>query len=74
MDSVSVRSQSYQTHPPTHPPTQASCLQEEETAMRVDELQTRERTQKLDLQRFKTESENLQLKSVTSTNTLALAL
>ncbi|CAI8025583.1 Macoilin [Geodia barretti] len=41
---------------------QASCLQEEETATRVDELQTKEKTQRMELHRFKTESENLQLK------------
>ena len=41
---------------------QASCLQEEETSLRVDELTSKEKTQRLELQRFKIESENLQLK------------
>ena len=41
---------------------QASCLQEEETTLRVDELTMKEKSQKLELQRFKAESENLQLK------------
>ncbi len=41
---------------------QASCLQEEETSSRVDQLVGLEKVHKQELQRLKNENENLQNK------------
>ena len=41
---------------------QASCLQEEETSLRVDQLMALEKSHKAELQRLRAESENLQHK------------
>lgn len=43
-------------------PIQASCLQEEESSSRVDQLVSLERSRKNDLHRLRTESDNLQNK------------
>ena len=43
-------------------PIQASCLQEEESSSRVDQLVSLERSRKSDLHRLRTESDNLQNK------------
>lgn len=47
-----------------YPLLQASCLQEEETSSRVDQLQNLEKGHKHELQRLKNENETLQSKLV----------